>query len=775
MEGYKVAPPPTFEVQDYSGANSGSNSGCNSAPRSVPGSRDRSARSSFDAGTPKYHPSPCRSPSGSGGGGGGGAGVGSSHRPNSHRTHLQVGNPTSIFRLPKHQVKLLKKTASVKQLYNSVLSAIKTIASTRDQDSIVPELTKTFFEKLLRTSDESPKLHVTKVKVKDGTEFGRHFCSEVHAVEVTAKVKTGSLEEVRKYHLIVKSQPQSEEARRLLQPSHTFEKEVQMYGQVFHDMANYVRKESVITLNCKDSEVIDVPRCYYTRWAGDDNIKEDLIILENLYPQGFMFAVGQDSGLNRRHAELVIRELAKFHAISFCMKEGSNANMLEKYAYLNEDSLYRESTADFTKRTITPVMASLAELIRNTPGYECHYDWFVDLARNFHQIQMKSVRAKNEFAVICHGDLWLSNILFKYHRDNNSEDAAAASSQGQGQTGNSGLVPTEVKFIDFQSARFASLATDLVLFLFTSVQVDLRRQMLGELVSLYYTTFLVSVRSLNVSGEIYSMEELLIEIEDHIIYGFLEGIWYLDIVHHGHVPKTTRVDVTGHNEVDNDDEDNDDDDGEDDEDRDDDNEGEGDDDGNNPDLDAEGDEIDFEHVEMINEAEAIGGGEADELLLEDEDEREEAEMKRLESQKDQAEETQEQKDYRAEFFELLDEVLFLLGKTRGCESGIHGHGSSKKRRSLRDTSLRFHGRHHPVATAAAAAASGSESSSSKKNSSSGGGSRRSGSISVAVTSSDDVTDIKHKVSDDVIDAKRLPTATTTRSRKGSWCSPVMPQ
>ena len=50
-----------------------------------------------------------------------------------------------------------------------------------------------------------------------------------------------------------------------------------------------------------------------------------------------------------------------------------------------------------------------------------------------------------------------------------------------------------------------------------SFQVDLRRQMLGELVSLYYTTFLVSVRSLNVSGDIYSMEELLIEIEDHIM------------------------------------------------------------------------------------------------------------------------------------------------------------------------------------------------------------------------------------------------------------------
>ena len=85
---------------------------------------------------------------------------------------------------------------------------------------------------------------------------------------------------------MVKSQPQNEDARRFLQPGQTFEKEVAMYGQVFHDMANFVRKESVISLNCKDSEVIDVPRCYYTRWGGeDDNVKEDLIILENLYPQ----------------------------------------------------------------------------------------------------------------------------------------------------------------------------------------------------------------------------------------------------------------------------------------------------------------------------------------------------------------------------------------------------------------------------------------------------------------------------------------------------------
>lgn len=100
--------------------------------------------------------------------------------------------------------------------------------------------------------------------------------------------------------------------------------------------------------------------------------------------------MGQDKGLDRRHAELVIRELAKFHAISYCMKQGNNANLLEAYKYLAEDSLYRSDTSDFTKRTITPVMASLAELLRNTDKYEEHYDWFVDLARNFHDVRQST-------------------------------------------------------------------------------------------------------------------------------------------------------------------------------------------------------------------------------------------------------------------------------------------------------------------------------------------------------------------------------------------------
>jgi len=65
--------------------------------------------------------------------------------------------------------------------------------------------------------------------VNDSKEFGRHFCSEVHTVEVTASTTSAAAATAAAdviYHLVVKSQPQDADARQLLQPGQTFEKEV---------------------------------------------------------------------------------------------------------------------------------------------------------------------------------------------------------------------------------------------------------------------------------------------------------------------------------------------------------------------------------------------------------------------------------------------------------------------------------------------------------------------------------------------------------------------
>ena len=45
-----------------------------------------------------------------------------------------------------------------------------------------------------------------------------------------------------------------------------------------------------------------------------------MIIMENLLQQGFVFIENGDDTTNKAHVEIVMREIAKFHAVSYCMK-----------------------------------------------------------------------------------------------------------------------------------------------------------------------------------------------------------------------------------------------------------------------------------------------------------------------------------------------------------------------------------------------------------------------------------------------------------------------
>ena len=53
---------------------------------------------------------------------------------------------------------------------------------------------------------------------------------------------------------------------------------------------------------------------------------------------------------------------------------------------------------------------------------------------------------------------------------------------------------------------------------------------------LYHATFILSAHSLNYSGPIFSLAELQDEFQDRILFGFLEGIWSLDILYQGQRP-----------------------------------------------------------------------------------------------------------------------------------------------------------------------------------------------------------------------------------------------
>ena len=94
-----------------------------------------------------------------------------------------------------------------------------------------------------------------------------------------------------------------------------------MYSLVLPALTNFVRQESSLVKGELDSDVLPIARCYFTRCEGGDTSKEDMIIMENLEDRGFIFIKnGDDENLNKAHIEIVIREIAKLHAISYCLK-----------------------------------------------------------------------------------------------------------------------------------------------------------------------------------------------------------------------------------------------------------------------------------------------------------------------------------------------------------------------------------------------------------------------------------------------------------------------
>ena len=98
-----------------------------------------------------------------------------------------------------------------------------------------------------------------------------------------------------------------------------------MYSLVLPDMASYVVSGAACyyssgTTSCDSWDVLPIPRCYFSRCEGGEQSREDMIIMENITEKGFVFIDNGGDHTNKAHVEIVMREIAKFHAISYCMK-----------------------------------------------------------------------------------------------------------------------------------------------------------------------------------------------------------------------------------------------------------------------------------------------------------------------------------------------------------------------------------------------------------------------------------------------------------------------
>lgn len=211
--------------------------------------------------------------------------------------------------------------------------------------------------------------------------------------------------------------------------------------------------------------------------------------------------------------------LAKYHAMSLALKL-LNPKAFHKIRDSIQEVIFVQDAARlfgvYFENALRMATECLRSISHNDGSFDADIKKIDGFSGNVFRIMCELVKPQEPWSVICHGDCWSNNFMFRYNQARQVE---------------------EVRLLDLQVGRYASPATDILHFLYTSTQAGIRKRHYNQLLRIYHSTLNDTVRRLMV-GSPYENTEVFMpfqqledELEKHRIYGFLNALWLLPAVH----------------------------------------------------------------------------------------------------------------------------------------------------------------------------------------------------------------------------------------------------
>ncbi|XP_072947685.1 uncharacterized protein [Epargyreus clarus] len=230
----------------------------------------------------------------------------------------------------------------------------------------------------------------------------------------------------------------------------------------------------------------------------------EMIIMENLAKRGYK-TYHRTQVVSKKFAELSIKELAKFHALSFVIKEkipryfeGKIRTIKSPYNLTSDWRGLIYKVCDVTAKVLT---GEVKTKIENYAPRLCH------LFKNFLQVVIPTT------GCLCHGDYKMINILVK------EVDGEAS----------------EVIPIDYQLLYYGCPVDDLLFFLFTGTDQEFRQKHLNYLKELYFETFAKFLKYFNMDvNSTYSRDKFEADYKERFELGLVFGI-YLSVFTFAHI------------------------------------------------------------------------------------------------------------------------------------------------------------------------------------------------------------------------------------------------
>ncbi|XP_028175284.1 uncharacterized protein LOC114363685 [Ostrinia furnacalis] len=321
--------------------------------------------------------------------------------------------------------------------------------------------------------------------IKNQTTNGGNYLGTLQTVAITGKTEGGENKELR---LFLKNIMHIEDQFAIVDTLEAYQREGFFYREVF----NYFEK-------IEDKYNIPVEERLNTV-KGYSETNDEVIILEDVsckgYKTGDRFKV-----VSLKFAELAIKELAKFHAMSFIIR-----NENPKYFENNIKSLrpllkFNEQLETHLRRTCEKAMETLDETAK------LKLEKFVP--KMIGKFQKYMVVEPDEAICITHAYFRPDNILVK------EIDGEAVK-----------VIP-----VDYQAACFSCPVIDFLYFIFTGTDQEFRKHHMEDLKDLYYCTFESFLRKFGIdANKMYSRKQFEDDFREKMEYGLISFVTVMPFI-----------------------------------------------------------------------------------------------------------------------------------------------------------------------------------------------------------------------------------------------------
>ncbi|KAK3915344.1 LOW QUALITY PROTEIN: putative oxidoreductase dhs-27 [Frankliniella fusca] len=357
-------------------------------------------------------------------------------------------------------------------------------------------------QRLLEEVVEEKGIKKPRYTVSAGSKNGDNYIGLLYRVEVR---EGDAAEPVLR--LIIKAMPLSLRRRQDAELVKFFDNEFSMYRDVLPALGRFAAAAAAGV----DGGVVDAARPGFAadafpyapplhsgrqecRGAGEG---EDALVLEDMLPLGFRL---QDRrvGLDVHHVRAVLRSLAYLHASSMAMEDQRPDEFAELRGLIKE-TLFRASNPFgpqieiMAKKTDDYVKDRFPE---GSTGYKRMRSLMDSYMKEMLRLSSPSPDGGN---TICHGDCWTNNVLFKYSKSGDVEEAC---------------------LLDFQISRYAPPVLDIAYLIFCCTTREFRDEHLDRLLGEYHDQLSANLRRFAIPDKVYPKKTMEKQMRERMCFGF---------------------------------------------------------------------------------------------------------------------------------------------------------------------------------------------------------------------------------------------------------------